>query len=120
MWPNESIDFVRLPEDEHGIHFGLFLENELISIVSLFEKGKSVQFRKFATVISEQGKGYGTMLLSHVMEEAASSQMDSIWCNARVGKLKYYEKFGLIKTDQYFMKKEINYVIMKKKLIERY
>jgi hypothetical protein len=48
MWPNKSIDYVKLPNDQDGQHFGLFIKGELVSIVSAFIFSDEVQFRKFA------------------------------------------------------------------------
>lgn len=60
MWPDEDFDYIKLKDDDAGIHFGLFKENMLISVVSLFVDKDEAQFRKFATLKSEQGKGYGS------------------------------------------------------------
>ena len=57
MWPEKSIEFVEVAEDKEGTHFGLFEDNKIISVISLFYKDKEVQFRKFATLTTEQGKG---------------------------------------------------------------
>ena len=57
MWPNESIDFIKLPADKSGLHFGLWIDSQLISVISLFIKEDTAQFRKFATLVEYQGKG---------------------------------------------------------------
>ena len=117
MWPNMPVDYVRLPEDELGKHFGLFVNGELKSIVSLFVKDNKAQFRKFATNKCEQGKGYGTILLNQVMDIAAAEGVLAIWCNARLSKSSYYLKFGLKQTNTCFNKGGIQYVIMEKVLV---
>ena len=116
MWPNQTIDYVKLPNDEQGIHYGLFVQNHLVSIISVFVINQEAQFRKFATLIEEQGKGYGTHLLTYLFTELTHKKVDKIWCNARLEKAGYYEKFGMIKTEQTFSKGGIPYVIMEKKL----
>ena len=112
MWPHKNIDFVRVPEDEFGIHYGLFHEDELLSIVSVFITGEEAQFRKFATLEKSQGKGYGSKLLSFVIEELKKQGMRKIWCNARVNKKEFYKKFGLKETGKMFTKEEVEYEIM--------
>jgi GNAT superfamily N-acetyltransferase len=114
MWPDKPVDYVRLPDDDQGLHYGLYGENGLISVVSLFIQGEAAQFRKFATRTDQQGKGYGSRLLTFVMEEARKYAVSSIWCNARVDKAAFYEKFGLQKTGKHFSKGGKNYVIMAK------
>lgn len=62
MWPNESFEYVKLPIDEKGLHLGLWANDTLVSVVSLFMIKEMGQFRKFATLVEEQGKGYGRQL----------------------------------------------------------
>ncbi|CEI83636.1 putative N-acetyltransferase YitI [Oceanobacillus oncorhynchi subsp. incaldanensis] len=114
MWPNEDFNYIKLKDDASGIHLGLFKDNILISIVTLFIDKEEAQFRKFATLISEQGKGYGSRLLESVFEEAKKHDVKRIWCNARKNKSHFYRKFGLQETDRSFMKNGEAYVIMEK------
>lgn len=114
MWPDRTIDYVKIPDDKDGIHFGLFVSSKLISIISVFIEEDQAQFRKFATVNEEQGKGYGTKLLSHLMNELEKHQLTKIWCNARKEKAFFYERFGMKKTDATFSKGGLDYVIMEK------
>lgn len=115
MWPNMPFEFIQLPEDAEGTHFGLFIETELVSIVSLFETDMGVaQFRKFATKESQQGKGYGSKLLSHLIKFAQKEGFQMLWCNARVDKTAYYKKFGMIETDKTYVKQHIKFVILEK------
>ncbi len=117
MWPNKSFDFIKLENDDDGLHFGLFKKHKIISVISLFINDNSAQFRKFATENSEQGKGYGSILLDYIMTNISDkNNIDKIWCNARVDKAIFYEKFGMIKTDNRFVKADINYIIMEKTL----
>jgi predicted GNAT family N-acyltransferase len=127
MWPDRDIDYVKLPEDDHGIHYGLFQEDQLISVVSLFillekeeEEGRgtseTAQFRKFATATDQQGKGHGTTLLKHVISEVRQKGVKKLWCNARVDKSGYYQRFGLETTPKVFCKGGIDYVIMEASL----
>lgn len=118
MWPEKPLEFVQLPEDHEGSHYGLFEENELISVISLFLKDDQLQFRKFATRIDKQGLGFGTKLLSHVIAEADQSGAKSIWCNAREEKCMFYEKFGLKKTERRFTKAGKDYVIMERIILK--
>ena len=116
MWPNMPFGFVKLDKDSEGIHFGLFKDGKLISIVSLFVENNQAQFRKFATEISEQGKGYGSKLLTFLMKEVESMNLDKVWCNARVDKTEYYKRFGLLKTEKKYTKGGIDFVILEKNL----
>lgn len=116
MWPTKPIDYVRLPNDNEGRHYGLYINDELVSVISLFIENSEAQFRKFATLLSYQGKGYGSILLNEIMAIAQQHKLSKVWCNARVEKSTFYEKFGMKATDQTFEKGGIQYVIMEKKL----
>lgn len=116
MWPHMPFDFVKLENDSDGKHFGLFIDDKLISIVSLFIENNEAQFRKFATETTEQGKGYGTKLLTFLMSEIETMNINKIWCNSRVDKTKFYESFELKKTRNTYNKGGIDFVILEKNL----
>ncbi|WP_315822169.1 GNAT family N-acetyltransferase [Paraflavitalea speifideaquila] len=110
--PRESLDFVKLPEDEKGLHWGLYDTGELVSVISVFEKGGQVQFRKFATRTALQGKGYGTALLQYVMDWAQRKGKRSIWCNARLTATGIYKRFGMLATGTTWRKYGIEFIKM--------
>ncbi|THE13058.1 GNAT family N-acetyltransferase [Bacillus timonensis] len=118
MWPDKDFDYIKLEDDDSGIHYGLFKEDKLISVISLFINHDEAQFRKFATLQHEQGKGYGSRLLDFVINEARNQDLNRIWCNARQNKMDFYKKFGLKETHHRFTKGGKSYVIMEK-IIER-
>lgn len=119
MWPNKPFDYIKLEADEEGLHYGLYIGKELVSIISLFidSSSKEAQFRKFATLEIYQGKGYGTALMKHLFSELAVLNVERIWCNARVNKATFYERFGMIKTEETFVKGGIGYVVMEKRIV---
>lgn len=114
MWPDMPFDYIKIEDDDEGIHFGLLKDNKLISVVSLFINGEDAQFRKFATLEREQGKGYGSTLLNYVIDNARQFGVKRIWCNARTNKTDFYHKFGLTETDATFTRGGKAYVIMEK------
>lgn len=116
MWPNQPISFVMLPEDQKGIHFGLFVQEILTSVISIFITNNKAQFRKFATLQCEQGKGYGSYLLEHSINFIKENRIEVLWCNARADKTNFYTKFGFIETQKKFTKESIDFVILEKKL----
>ena len=59
-------------------------------------------------------KGHGSRLLKKVIEIAKREACKKIWCNARVKKISYYEKFGFSTTKRTFEKGGIRYVVMEK------
>lgn len=118
LYPGQSLDKIRLSDDEKGTHLGLFDQNKLISVLSYFRKGDSIQFRKFATLTDYQGKGYGSELLHYLIEISKAENIERIWCNARENASNFYSKFGFMKTNQSFQKDGVDFVIMEKILIK--
>ncbi|MHA8059873.1 GNAT family N-acetyltransferase [Aquirufa beregesia] len=116
MWPDKDLDFVKVSGDDAAIHLGLVDAGQLKSVISIFKEHQSIQFRKFATLVSDQGKGYGSILLNHVFEQFSQSDIKQIWCHARVPKAQFYEKFGMKKAGETFLKNGIEYVKMEKRI----
>ena len=112
MYPQEDFDFVKLPDDERGTHLALFAGNDLLSVISLFQKDSDLQFRKFATKQEFQGRGYGSELLRHVIQYARQQGTTRIWCNARTSAIVFYSKFGFRPANKTFTKNGIDYTVM--------
>ncbi len=116
MYPDETIDFVKLENDADGLHWGLYVTNQLVSVISVFENADVVQFRKFATAETMQGKGYGTQLLKYIMNWAVDNKKKNIWCNARLSATSIYQKFGMQPTGKSWEKYGIEFIKMEKQL----
>ena len=112
MWPDQPFEFVQLEEDNLGIHFGVFEDDKLVSIVSCFMEEKEMQFRKLATLEEYQGKGIASHLLKYILEFAKEKGVEKVWCNARSNKKSFYEKFGMTDTGKYFSKSGQEFSIM--------
>lgn len=114
MWAHKPLEFVKVDEDTEGVHFGLFEDTQLISVVSLFYKNDEVQFRKFATLTAFQGRGFGTHLLKHIFQLLEKQGVKKVWCNARSNKTTFYAKFGMTETSVRFQKEGLEYVVMER------
>lgn len=114
LYPNQPIESILLEEDDAGIHFGLYEENKLIAVVSLFIRGQEAQFRKFATDTNHQNKGYGSQLLQYIIHYAHIEGVQKIWCNARISAVPFYRKRGFTAIGNSFIKGEIEYIKMEK------
>ncbi len=116
MWPNKSLDYIKIANDEDGIHLGLLINEDLVSVISLFISNDEAQFRKFATKLSKQNKGYGSTLLNYSFNYLKDCGVKRVFCNARVDKSSFYSKFSMILTNEKFIKSDQEYVIMEKYL----
>ena len=116
MYPAFAIEQVKLKDDEDGTHLGLYLDEKLIAVISVFVRNDVMQFRKFATKEAYQNKGYGTVLLEYVMKVATEKHCVSIWCNARVGAKRFYEKFGMSAIGDTWLQDGHEFIKMEKQL----
>ena len=114
LYPGQPLDKIVLPNDENGIHLGLFDHNKLISVLSFFNNDQSIHLRKFATLEPYQRKGYGTELLNYLLDLSEVENYKHIWCNARKNASGFYSKFGFKETENSFQKDGHDFVIMEK------
>lgn len=114
LYPNETLPAMEMEEDQHGIHFGGFMDNKLVAVVSLFQNGTDFQFRKFAVAADMQGKGIGRDLLDYIIDFAKTEGATRIWCNARYSAVGFYQRSGFNSTGELFERKGIHYEIMEK------
>lgn len=112
MYPTYPKEYVILEKDSEGLHFGGFVDEELVSLVSLFINNNEAQFRKLATLETHQKKGYGTKMINHIIDFSKMHGVTKIWCNARANKTSFYHKFGLKETNKTYIKSGINFIIM--------
>jgi GNAT superfamily N-acetyltransferase len=116
LYPESKLFEMEMDEDNHGYHFGTFKDNELVGVVSLFQKGTDFQFRKFAVDASVQNMGIGKTLLNYIVDFAIAEGAERIWCNARVTAIGFYSRYGFVQTGELFSKGGYDYEIMEKKL----
>lgn len=112
MWPDQPFEFVQLEEDNLGLHFGVFDQEKLVSIVSCFLVDNEMQFRKLATLEAYQGRGIASELLKYIFRFAKDKDLKKVWCNARTNKKQFYEKFGMVDTHKTFTKAGQEFTIM--------
>jgi ribosomal protein S18 acetylase RimI-like enzyme len=108
---NEPIEKCIYPFDTAAttLHFGLFENNALLGIISVFETKKEVfidqkqfQIRGMAVLENHQKKGHGAALVKHTMNYLQNEQEYLIWFNARIIALGFYEKLGFEKIGPEF------------------
>jgi GNAT superfamily N-acetyltransferase len=117
MYPDEKPEVVELPDDEEGIHFGLFDNNQLISVVSWFRRSeREAQFRKFGTLEQFRNQGYGARLMSYIIDFSKMEGIEILWCNARIDALSLYKRLGFKETETTFNKGGIDYIIIQLEL----
>ncbi|HWV66746.1 1-(5-phosphoribosyl)-5-[(5-phosphoribosylamino)methylideneamino]imidazole-4-carboxamide isomerase [Chitinophaga sp.] len=120
LYPNESLQAVKVDHDEDGLHFGVFDQGQLVTVVSLFPGNGTAQFRKLATAPAAQGKGFGKAILAHLVDICKKENIKLLWCNARDTAVTFYDRLGYTKKGDYFVKGGINFVRMELPLDNQY
>ena len=103
-------------------HFGLFYENEISAVISVFETKNNLfleenqfQIRGMAVLEQHQKKGFGEALLKYCENQIRNKSGKIIWFNARETAIGFYEKSGYQKSGDGFEISDIgiHYVLFK-------
>ena len=101
-------------ELETTIHFGCFLENNLVGVASLYFKNcdllkddkktsSQYQIRGMAVLENYQKMGIGKLLIDQCEKYVQEKHGDVIWFNARVAAVAFYEKVHYQKFGKVFI-----------------
>lgn len=82
-------------------HFGFFDDNNLVGVISLFQKNNNLfaqknqfQIRGMAVLENHQKKGFGKKLVRQCEAFAKKNNVNLIWFNARIIAVPFYKKLG--------------------------
>lgn len=112
LWPDKPIAHCQVPGDENGWHFGVYEEDALVCVASVYAKDNSARLRKFAALPERQGNGIGSMLLKHIIERLKEKGVTHFWCDARESAQGFYQRFGFVRESEIFYKSEVPYYKM--------
>jgi ribosomal protein S18 acetylase RimI-like enzyme len=112
LWPDKPLSFCRVADDEDGIHYGAYVNNELVSVASVYVLDRQARLRKFATYASHQGKGIGSRVLNHIIADLSNKKIGYFWCDARETAIDFYRRFGMEVESERFYKSNVAYVKM--------
>ncbi|MBS7252549.1 GNAT family N-acetyltransferase [Flavobacterium branchiicola] len=104
-------------------HFGLYDNEKLIGIISLFNKINPIfadenqaQIRGMAVLDTHQKKGFGEALVKHCENYCIENKVDLIWFNARTAAVGFYKKMNYQVEGEAFDIKDVgeHYMMFKK------
>jgi len=109
---------------ETTVHFGLFINENIIGVVSVFKNDSIIfntenqyQIRGMGVLHDFQKRGYGEMLVKHLEKYVKINFGQLIWFNARENAVPFYEKLGYTKIGAPFSIADIGpHYIMKKEI----
>ncbi|NII11245.1 GNAT family N-acetyltransferase [Oleiagrimonas sp. C23AA] len=114
LWPQATLDEVRLADDAEGLHLGAFVGTELCSVASFFVPGPGqARLRKFATATVWQGQGLGSALLREGARQLHARGVGTLWFDARESATAFYRRFGFQVDSVPFLKGTVRYVRMR-------
>jgi ribosomal protein S18 acetylase RimI-like enzyme len=117
LWPNKPLLFCKVDGDETAKHYGVYINDKLVSVASIYMVGCVARLRKFATLVTFQGRGIGSKLIIHILNELIQNGAESFWCDARTTAVGFYKKFGMESQGAEFIKSELSYFKMNVSLI---
>ncbi|MFH6969461.1 GNAT family N-acetyltransferase [Flavobacterium sp. FlaQc-28] len=104
-------------------HFGLFQNENLTGIISLFTKSNPIfaenlqgQIRGMAILENYQKKGFGEALVKHCEDYCRQNKVDLIWFNARTAAVGFYKRMNYEALGEPFEIKDVgeHYLMFKK------
>nr|WP_236023317.1 1-(5-phosphoribosyl)-5-[(5-phosphoribosylamino)methylideneamino]imidazole-4-carboxamide isomerase [Chitinophaga chungangae] len=113
MYPTWPLERVTLPHDADGLHYGLYSGGRLVTVVSLFIEDDTAQFRKLATAQDQQGRGFGKLMMKHLLDVCRERGITTLWCNARESALDFYRQLGFTAFSERFFKDDLPFLKMK-------
>lgn len=116
LWPDKPLSHIMLDQDEEGMHFGAWYQDQLVAVISVFVQGHSGQFRKFATLKAYQSQGIGSQLLNHVFRTLSARGVNEVWCYARVETQAFYMRHGMQRLGEELIRSGKAYVVMTKRV----
>jgi predicted GNAT family N-acyltransferase len=104
LWPNKPLLFCKVDGDETAMHYGVYLNEKLVCVASIYMESRVARLRKFATLIELQGQGIGSKLITHILNELKEDSAEYFWCDARKTAVNFYQKFGMERQGAEFNK----------------
>ena len=92
----------------------MFYQARLVTVASVYREGNHARLRKFATLEHFQGKGCGTTLTRYIFEDLTAMKIESLWCDARLTAVAFYNRLGFEVEEAHFLKHGVAYCRMTK------
>jgi ribosomal protein S18 acetylase RimI-like enzyme len=103
LWPDKPLSHVSVIGDDTALHLCLRENGAIRAAGSFFREGDNVQLRKLAVHPDLRGMGIGRELIQAGADTVQTQGARTLWCDARVESLGFYEQIGFsIEGDVYF------------------
>lgn len=112
LWPNKPLEFTKIDGDEEANHYGVFMDEKLVCVASIYIKATEARLRKFATLPEHQNEGVGSSMIQFILSDLELSNIEHLWFDARETATGFYKKFGFSIVSEKFYKSGIAYYKM--------
>jgi len=112
LWPKKPAEYCHVEGDQDALHFGTFINDELVCVASVYVKSDKARLRKFATKADYQGQGIGSQMLKSILHSLKKTEVKTFWCDARESALSFYQRFGMQPYGERFYKADVSYFKM--------
>lgn len=98
---NQPPEWVSIEEDDYPntYHFGGIIKNQVVGTATIYPENRKYKsdewrLRGMAVLDEFQSNGIGEDILIYCIELIKSQKGKLLWCNARIGAMKFYKKCG--------------------------
>jgi len=109
LWPDKSPEYCHVEGDSSALHYGAFINDELVCVASVYLESDRARLRKFATKADFQNQGIGSQMLMFILSSLKNTQARTFWCDARESALGFYQRFSMKPYGKRFYKSDIPY-----------
>lgn len=98
--------------DEHSEHFLAYLGDTVVGYCRLRMVGKKAKFERFAVYETWRGKGFGKLLVDHLIELTNQRGISHKYLNAQTSVRTFYEDLGFEARGNLFWEAGIEHIAM--------
>lgn len=107
-------------DDPRACHVAVHVGTEVVSVGTVFPDGApwapdrtdAWRVRGMATRDDRRGRGYGRLVLDALIEHATANGGRFLWCEARIGAPRFYERAGFVTEGEPFLLEDIEHIHM--------
>lgn len=117
LWPHIQLRkdcVIDIDLNKNAIHLGVFIDNQLVCIGSLFEMTnsklsfkKQYRLRAMATHPDYRNRNAGKLLIESSISLLRTKGYNLLWCDAREVALGFYSKLGFELVDEWYNIKNV-------------
>jgi predicted GNAT family N-acyltransferase len=114
LYPQQKQYEMEFDSDLDDTHFGAFLGDDLVAVVSVANNGHDFQLREFAIEPEAQSSDPAGALIENITEYAKKREGTHLWTDSSVEQVPFYAKYGFVQTGRYYSRHGVNYEIVEK------